>query len=109
MAQLNITLNQDEILQLLANDRDSAFKKLLQDSLNSILRNEDSLMRLMGAVLMERNDSIASLRCIFKATTLQERMTSDVLIDTQEDARHPPGQPVPNLKVIIQFYTKFRT
>jgi len=38
MAQLNITLNQDEILQLLANDRDFAFKKLLQDSLNSILK-----------------------------------------------------------------------
>ena len=40
MAQLNITLNQDEILQLLADDRDSAFQKLLQDSLNSILRAE---------------------------------------------------------------------
>ena len=37
MAQLNITLNQDEILQLLANDRDAAFAKLLQDSLNSII------------------------------------------------------------------------
>ena len=42
MAQLNITLNQDEILQLLANDRDSAFKKLLQDSLNSILKAEST-------------------------------------------------------------------
>ena len=40
MAQLNITLNQDEILQLLSNDRESAFKKLLQDSLNSILKAE---------------------------------------------------------------------
>lgn len=42
MAQLNITLNQDEILQLLANDRDSAFSKLLQDSLNGILRAEST-------------------------------------------------------------------
>ena len=42
MAQLNITLNQDEILQLLADDRDSAFKKLLQDSLNSILKAEST-------------------------------------------------------------------
>ena len=33
MAQLNITLNQDEILHLLTNDRDGAFKKLLQESL----------------------------------------------------------------------------
>ena len=38
MAQLNITLNQDEILQLLSDNRDDAFKKLLQDSLNSIQR-----------------------------------------------------------------------
>ena len=42
MAQLNITLNQDEILQLLADDRNSAFKKLLQDSLNSILKAEST-------------------------------------------------------------------
>ena len=42
MAQLNITLNQDEILQLLSNNRDDAFKKLLQDSLNSILKAEST-------------------------------------------------------------------
>ncbi len=33
MAQLNITLNQEEIQQLLTNDRNEAFKKLLQESL----------------------------------------------------------------------------
>ena len=43
-----------------------------------VFPNEDSLMRLMGAVLMERNDHLASLRCVFKATTLQELMTSDI-------------------------------
>lgn len=42
MAQLNITLNQDEILQLLTTNRDDAFKKLLQDSLNSILQAEST-------------------------------------------------------------------
>lgn len=42
MAQLNITLNQDEILQLLSNNREDAFKKLLQDSLNSILQAEST-------------------------------------------------------------------
>ena len=36
MAQLNITLNQDEILQLLANDRDSAFKKLIQTAVKPL-------------------------------------------------------------------------
>ncbi len=40
MAQLNITLNQDEILQLLNGDREGAFKMLLQESLNSILKAE---------------------------------------------------------------------
>lgn len=42
MAQLNITLNQDEILQLLSESREDAFKKLLQDSLNSILQAEST-------------------------------------------------------------------
>ena len=42
MAQLNITLNQDEILQLLSNSREDAFKKLLQDSLNSILQAQST-------------------------------------------------------------------
>jgi len=36
MAQLNITLNQDEILQLLSADRVDAFRTLLQESLNSV-------------------------------------------------------------------------
>ena len=43
-----------------------------------VFPNEDSLMRLMGAVLMERNDQISSLRCVFKASTLQELMATDV-------------------------------
>ena len=42
MAQLNITLNQEEILQLLSADRDEAFKSLLQNSLNSILKAEST-------------------------------------------------------------------
>lgn len=40
MAQLNITLNQEEMLQLLSSDRNEAFRTLLQDSLNSILKAE---------------------------------------------------------------------
>ena len=35
MAQLNITLNQDEILQLMQCDREGAFLKLLQESLTA--------------------------------------------------------------------------
>ena len=43
-----------------------------------VFPNEDSLMRLMGAVLMERNEHIVSLRCAFKAETLQAMMTADL-------------------------------
>ena len=40
MAQINITLNQEEILQLLSTDRNEAFKVLLTSSLNSLLKAE---------------------------------------------------------------------
>lgn len=40
MAQLNITLNQEEILALLQENSGDAFKKLLQESLNAILTAE---------------------------------------------------------------------
>lgn len=42
MAQLNITLNQDEILQLLSKDHDQAFRELLKESLNTILMAEST-------------------------------------------------------------------
>lgn len=42
MAQLNITLNHEEILQLLSENTGEAFKKLLQESLNSVLKAESS-------------------------------------------------------------------
>lgn len=42
MAQLNITLNQQEILQLLEDSRGDAFRILLQEALNGILRAESA-------------------------------------------------------------------
>ena len=42
MAQLNITLNQDEMLQLLSNNREEAFRQLLENSLNSVLKAESA-------------------------------------------------------------------
>ena len=42
MAQLNITLNQEEMLQLLLEDRGEAFKSILQSSLNKILQIESA-------------------------------------------------------------------
>lgn len=42
MAQLNITLDQEEIMGLLADDMGGAFRKLLQESLNAILAAESA-------------------------------------------------------------------
>lgn len=42
MAQLNITLNQEEMLQLLSGNSKEAFKKLLEESLNQILQAEST-------------------------------------------------------------------
>ena len=51
MAQLNITLNQDEILQLLSADREDAFRTLLQESLNSVLKAESQEQLKIAAVI----------------------------------------------------------
>ena len=53
MAQLNITLNQDEILQLLSSDRDDAFKLLLTECLNGVLQAESTAQ--LGAEPYERS------------------------------------------------------
>lgn len=42
MAQLNITLNQEEILLLMSQDREGAFRELLQSSLNQFLKAEST-------------------------------------------------------------------
>ena len=51
MAQLNITLNQDEILQLLSADREDAFRTLLQESLNSVLKAESQRTQCLTPLL----------------------------------------------------------
>ena len=60
MAQLNITLNQDEILQLMNGDREGAFAKLLQESLNAILKAESA--EQLNAETYERTDSRTDYR-----------------------------------------------
>lgn len=60
MAQLNITLNQEEILQLLKGDREGAFAMLLQESLNAILKAESS--EQLHAEVYERTDDRAGYR-----------------------------------------------
>lgn len=42
MAQINITLNQDDVMHLLTEGTNEAFRKLLEETLNSVLRAESS-------------------------------------------------------------------
>ena len=72
MAQLNITLNQDEILQLIADDKGSAFKKLLQDSLNSILKAESA--EQLKAAPYERTEERTGSRNDFRDRPLTTRI-----------------------------------
>ena len=72
MAQINITLNQDEILQLMSNDREGAFKKLLQESLNSFMKAEST--EQLKAKPYERTDERADSRNGFRERKLNTRI-----------------------------------
>ena len=72
MAQLNITLNQDEILQLLSGSRDDAFKMLLQESLNSILKAEST--EQLGAEPYERSKNRTDSRNGYRERPLNTRI-----------------------------------
>ena len=87
MAQLNITLNQDEILQLLSDNRDDAFKKLLQDSLNSILKAEST--EQLKADPYERTSERTGSRNGFRDRPLTTRIGQIVL----RVPKHRDGEP----------------
>ena len=72
MAQLNITLNQDEILQLLSADREDAFRTLLQENLNSVLKAESQ--EQLQAAPYERSDSRTDSRNGFRTRDLRTRI-----------------------------------
>lgn len=55
MAQLNITLNQEEIQQLLLDSRGDAFKSILQSSLNAILQAESKEQLMAGPYERSKN------------------------------------------------------
>lgn len=72
MAQINITLNQDEILQLLSEDRDKAFLRVLEDSLNSILKVES--LEQLHAAPYERSEERTDSRNGFRNRDLKTRI-----------------------------------
>lgn len=59
MAKLNITLNQEEILELLQTDKSNAFKILLQNTLNEFIKEESNevLKATPYEITEERTDS----------------------------------------------------
>ena len=77
MAQLNITLNQDEILHLMQCDREGAFLKLLQDSLNSVMKAESA--EQLHAESYERSDDRTGYRNGSRDRLLNTRIGSFVL------------------------------
>ena len=72
MAQLNITLSQDEILQLLSNSREDAFRTLLEESLNSILQAESTAQ--LGAQPYERSETRSDSRNGIRERPLKTRI-----------------------------------
>lgn len=77
MAQINITLNQEEILQLMLKDREGAFKKLLQESLNSLMKAESA--EQLNAQPYERTEERADSRNGFRERSLNTRIGTIVL------------------------------
>lgn len=77
MAQLNITLNQEEILLLLSNNRDEAFKTLLKECLNKLLQVESA--EQLHAESYERNTGRTDFRNGTRERTLNTRMGSILL------------------------------
>ena len=72
MAQLSITLNQEEIQALLLDDRGEAFKKILEVSLNKILQAESA--EQLKAEPYERSEECTDSRNGSRARDLNTRI-----------------------------------
>ena len=72
MAQINFTLNQEEILQLLSEENNEAFRKLLESSLNSVLKAESQ--EQLQAAPYERTEERTDSRNGFRDRELKTRI-----------------------------------
>lgn len=72
MAQLNITLDQNEIMQLLSEDTGEAFKKLVQETLNCILKSEST--EQLHAQPYERTEERCDMRNGIRRLALTTRI-----------------------------------
>lgn len=72
MAQLNITLNQEEILELLFQDQGEGFRKILERSLNKILETESA--EQLGAEPYARSEGRTDYRNGSRERSLKTRI-----------------------------------
>lgn len=72
MARINLTLNQDEVLQMLQADTGDAFRVLLEQALNSILRAESA--QQINAERYERTESRMDCRNGVRSRSLITRI-----------------------------------
>ena len=87
MAQLNITLNQDEILQMLSGDREGTFAALLQNSLNAVLKAEST--EQLRAESYERTNE----RLGYRNGTYERDLTTRIGTITLNVPKHRDGIP----------------
>lgn len=85
MAQINITLDQEEIVRLLESSSGDAFRLLLQESLNAVLRAESD--EQLGAARYERSESRTDQRNGTRARPLTTRVgTVELAVPRHRDA-----------------------
>ena len=82
MAQVNITLNKEEILQVLTGDREEALKFLLERILNEIMKAESE--EQIGAVKYERSEE----RQGYRNGTRERQLTTRIGTLTLQVPRH---------------------
>lgn len=82
MAQINVTLDQDEILRLLADSSGDAFRRVLAAALNAVMRAESD--EQLGAGRYERSES----RTDSRNGTRERRLTTRVGTIVLEVPRH---------------------
>lgn len=82
MAQVNITLNQEEILQVLTGNRDDSLKYLLERILNEIMKAESE--EQLGATRHERTEE----RQDYRNGTRERKLTTRIGTITLEVPRH---------------------
>lgn len=82
MAQFNLTLNHEELLDLLAGDREKAFKHLIEKILNEVMLAESS--ELLGVDHYERNNT----RSDYRNGTRERNLTTRIGQLTLEVPRH---------------------